>query len=143
MVDNNEYNRHLSHTFKGFLNLKGLRKMNSVLWIVQILLAFMFLITGLMKAFNYAKAKESLPWVKGISKGLVTFIGVAELLAGVGFILPIALNILPVVTPVAAIGIAIIMILSALFHLRRKEYSGIVFNIVLLALAFFVAIGRM
>lgn len=117
--------------------------MNIALWIVQILLAFMFLMAGSMKAFNYAKAKESLPWVKDVSKGLVTFIGVAELLAGVGFILPAALNILPVLTPMAAIGIAIIMILSALFHLRRKEYTGIVFNVVLLALALFVAIGRM
>lgn len=117
--------------------------MNIVLWIVQILLGLIFLMAGSMKAFNYVKARESLPWVKDVSKGLVTFIGIAELLGGIGFILPVALNVFPVLTPIAAIGIAIIMILSALFHLRRKEYSGIVFNIVLLALAFIVAIGRM
>lgn len=78
-----------------------------------------------------------------VSKGLVTFIGIAELLGGIGFILPVLLNVLPVLTVIAAIGIAIIMILSAQFHLRRKEYSGIVFNIVLIALALFVAIGQM
>lgn len=117
--------------------------MNIALWIVQILLGLMFLMAGSMKAFNYAKARESLPWVKDVPKELVTFIGIAELLGGIGFILPIALNVLPVLTPIAAIGIAIIMILSTLFHLRRKEYSGIAFNMLLLALALFVAIGRM
>ena len=64
------------------------------------------------------------------------FIGIAELLGGIGFILPVALNVFPVLTPIAAIGIAIIMILSALFHLRRKEYSGIVFNTVLTSIRF-------
>lgn len=116
--------------------------MNITLWIVQILLAAMFLMAGSTKAFNYEKAKSSLPWVKDVPKNLVTFIGISELLAGLGLILPLALNILPILTPVAAIAIAVIMVLSALFHLTRKEYSGIIFNIVLLVLALIVAIGR-
>lgn len=117
--------------------------MNIALWAVQIILAVIFLMAGSTKALNYAKAKQSLPWVKDVSKGLVTFIGVAELLAGIGFIVPKALNVLPVLTPIAAIGIVFIMILAALFHFQRKEYSGILLNIVLLAFALFVAIGRM
>lgn len=116
--------------------------MNITLWIVQILLAAMFLMAGSTKAFNYEKAKSSLPWVKDVSKNLVTFIGVSELLAGLGLILPLALNILPVLTPVAALAIVVIMVLSALFHLKRKEYAGIFFNIFLFVLALVVAIGR-
>ena len=117
--------------------------MNIALWIVQVLLGLMFLIAGAMKAFAYEKAKASLPWVKDKSKGLVTFIGVAELLGGIGLILPYALDIVPTLTPIAAFGIALIMILAAAFHAKRKEYQGIGMNIILLALALFVVIGRL
>lgn len=56
--------------------------MNIALWIVQGLLALMFISAGLTKAFQYNKAKAKLPWVKDSSKGLVTFIGLSELLGG-------------------------------------------------------------
>ena len=117
--------------------------MNVALWIVQILLGLMFLMAGSMKAFSYEKAKASLPWVKDSSKDLVTFIGVAELLGGLGLILPYALGIAPILTPIAAFGLVVVMVLAAGFHAKRKEYQGIGMNIILLALALFVAIGRM
>jgi uncharacterized membrane protein YphA (DoxX/SURF4 family) len=117
--------------------------MNIALWIVQILLAAMFLMAGVMKAFQYERAKAMLPWVKDVSPGLVTFIGVSELLGGLGLVLPWLTGILPRLTPLAALGLAIIMILAAVFHLRRGEMQGIVMNLVLLVLAVFVAYGRM
>lgn len=117
--------------------------MNIALWIVQILLGLMFLMAGSTKAFSYEKAKASLPWVKDSTKGLVTFIGVAELLGGLGLILPYAFGIAPILTPIAAFGLGVVMILAAGFHAKRKEYQGIGMNIILLALALFVAIGRM
>ena len=116
--------------------------MNIVLWIVQILLAVMFIMAGMTKAFQYKKANETLPWVKDSSKGLVTFIGVAELLGGLGLILPRALDIMPILTPLAAIGLAFIMLFAAIFHAKRKENSAIGMNIILLLLAVFVAFFR-
>ncbi|WP_136605312.1 DoxX family protein [Paenibacillus dokdonensis] len=116
--------------------------MNIALWIVQGLLGFMFIFAGSMKAFQYEKAQASLPWVKEYSKGLVTFIGISELLGGLGLIIPQATGILPILTPIAAIALAIVMVLAAGFHAKRKEYQGIGMNIILLALAVFVAIGR-
>lgn len=116
--------------------------MNIALWIVQILLGLMFLMAGTTKAFSYEKAKASMPWVKDSSKSLVTFIGVAELLGGLGLVLPYALGIAPILTPIAAIGLGVIMILAAVFHAKRKENQAIGMNIILLALAIFVAIGR-
>lgn len=116
--------------------------MNIALWIVQILLGLMFIMVGSMKAFSYEKAKASLPWVKDSPKGLVTFIGVAELLGGIGLILPYALGIAPILTPIAAFSLAVVMILAAIHHVRRKE-QGSIMNIILLALALFVAFGRM
>ena len=117
--------------------------MNVALWIVQILLGLMFLLAGSMKAFSYEKAKANLPWVKDSTKGLVTFIGVAELLGGLGLILPYAFGIAPILTPIAALGLGVVMILAAGFHVKRKEFQGIGMNIILLALALFVAVGRM
>jgi len=117
--------------------------MNVTLWIVQILLGLMFLMAGSMKAFSYEKAKASLPWVKDSTKGLVTFIGVVELLGGLGLILPYAFGIAPILTPIAALGLGVVMILATGLHAKRKEYQGIGMNIILLALALFVAIGRM
>jgi hypothetical protein len=58
-------------------------------------------------------------------------------------ILPYALGITPILTPIAAIGIGIIMILAAGFHIKRKENQAIGMNIIFLALAIFVAIGRL
>jgi uncharacterized membrane protein YphA (DoxX/SURF4 family) len=116
--------------------------MNIALWIAQILLGGMFIMSGAMKAFAYEKTKASMPWVKDSSEGLVKFIGFAELLGGIGLILPGALDIAPILTGIAAIGIALIMLFAAIFHARRKENQAIGMNIVMLLIAVFVVIGR-
>jgi DoxX. len=116
--------------------------MNIALWIAQGLLALMFIPAGVMKTFQIDKVKATMPWAKDASKGFVAFVGLSELLGGLGLILPWAVDIAPVLTPVAAIGIAVIMLFAAVFHARRAEYSGIGMNIIMLALAVFVAIGR-
>ena len=54
--------------------------MNIVLWIAQVLLAAMFGMAGVMKAFQTSKAKEQLPWAKNRSDGFVRFVGISELL---------------------------------------------------------------
>ncbi|MDP4095579.1 DoxX family protein [Paenibacillus sp. P96] len=116
--------------------------MNIALWVVQGLAALGFLYSGWMKAFQYEKAKASWHWVSDVPKGFVSFIGIVELVGAVGLILPQALNIAPVLTPLAATGVAVIVLLGALFHVQRKEYKEIGVNIVFLVLALIVAIGR-
>ena len=74
---------------------------------------------------------------------MVTFIGVSELLGGLGLILPYATGIAPILTPVAALGLGLVMILAAGFHAKRKENQAIGMNIIFLALAILVAIGRL
>jgi uncharacterized membrane protein YphA (DoxX/SURF4 family) len=117
--------------------------MNIALWVVQIILGLAFIMFGSMKTFQYEKAKASLPWVKDYSKGFVTFIGVSELLGGLGLILPYAIGIAPILTPIAALGLGLVMLLAAGFHAKRKENQAIGMNIIFLALAIFVAIGRL
>ncbi|MFX3631756.1 MAG: DoxX family protein [Candidatus Pristimantibacillus sp.] len=116
--------------------------MNIALWTVQGLAAIGFIYSGWLKAFQYEKAKASWGWVTDVSKGFVIFIGIAELLGALGLILPQAMNIVPVLTPIAATGLAAVVLLGALFHVTRKEYREIGVNIIFFALAVFVAISR-
>lgn len=116
--------------------------MNVVLWIVQVLLAIAFGFSGAMKAFTpIDELAKNIPWVLD-SPGLARFIGVAELLGAVGVVLPAATRIKPGLTPLAAVGLAVVMVLAIGFHIMRSEWSAIVFPLVLLALALFVAWGR-
>lgn len=117
--------------------------MNIALWIAQGLLAAMYLMAGSMKVFQTAKARENMTWTQGRSDGFVRFVGTSELLGALGLILPLVTGILPWLTVLAAIGLTIIQVL-AIFqeHLPKKEYNVIPVNIVLLALAALVVIGR-
>jgi uncharacterized membrane protein len=116
--------------------------MNIALWIVQGLLGLMFTFAGITKGFRYEQARAMLPWVKDVPRGLTTFIGISELLGGLGLLLPALSGILPWLTPLAATGLALVMILAAIFHVQRKEWPAIGFNSVLMLLALFVAYGR-
>ena len=119
--------------------------MNIVLWIVQGLLAVMFLMAGMMKA---TKSKDELKetagdrmaWVDSLSASTVKSIGLLEVLIALGLILPQLTGILPWLTPLAAVGFVCTMIGAAALHVQRSESPAT--NIVLLLLAAFVAYGR-
>lgn len=116
--------------------------MNVFLWVLQIVLAAMFAMAGVMKATQpKEKLVGKLPWVEDFSPGTVKVIGTAELLAAIGLILPAATGIAPVLTPLAATGLVVMMVLAAFTHLRRRELGAIAFNAVLLAAAGVVAWG--
>ncbi|MEU5567635.1 DoxX family protein [Micromonospora musae] len=117
--------------------------MNVFLWIVQAVLAAVFVLSGVMKSTQpKEKLSPNLPWVEDFSLGTVRRIGIAELLGGLGLILPAATGIAPILTPIAATCLAVVMVLAAATHLRRKEPSGVAANAVLLVLAVLVAWGR-
>ncbi len=116
--------------------------MNTLLWIVQILLALMFLFHGRIMLSPPASLQAGMAYIRAIPIGLRRFIGVAEILAGIGSVLPALTGVLPWLTPLAAVGLVILMVAAAIFHIPRKEYGNVVFNLILLALAAFVAYGR-
>ncbi|GAA3609740.1 DoxX family protein [Nonomuraea rosea] len=117
--------------------------MNVFLWILQAVLAALFAVLGTMKSTRPKERLEpALPWTADFSRGTVRFIGLTELLAALGLILPAATGIAPVLTPVAATGLALIMVLAALTHLRRKEPAAIVVNAVLFAATATIAWSR-
>ena len=118
--------------------------MNVVLWIVAGVLAVAFLASGLMKlAQPRQKIVESgMGWAGDFSDGAVKGIGALEVLGALGLILPAVFDIATVLVPIAATGLALVMLGAAVTHARRRENQMIVVNVVLFALAAFVAWGR-
>lgn len=117
--------------------------MNIFLWIVQAVLAALFLLAGVLKA-TQAKEKlaKNMPWVEDFSAGTIRYIGIVEILAALGLILPAVTGIATFLTPLAALGLVVLMILAAFTHRRRKEPQNIAINAVLLVLAAVVVWGR-
>ena len=117
--------------------------MNVVLWVLQGALAAIFVMAGVMKSTQPKdKLVKRLPWVEDFSPGTVRFIGAMELLGAIGIILPAVTGVAVVLTPLAATGLAVLMLLAALTHVRRREPSGVVFTVVLMLAAAVVAWGR-
>lgn len=122
---------------------KNNKALHISLWIAQGLLALIFIMAGVTKSLQPIDAlAESLPWVTSTPLALVRFIGISELLGGLGLLLPALLRIKPSLTVWAAIGLAAIMFLAGIFHGSRGEYSGIGANMAFMAAALFIAWGR-
>ncbi len=117
--------------------------MNIALWIVQGLLALAFLLAGSMKAFaSLNTVRKNMSWANDVGVPFVRFIGVAELLAAIGLILPAITGIQSWLTIAAAFGLVVVMVSASVFHASRREYQNIGMNVVLLLLAAFVVLGR-
>ncbi len=99
------------------MNAIGL--LNPVLWSVQGFLAIFFLAAGAPKILG--RGIERWTGFSDLARPLVIFIGWAELLGAAGLVLPLATGILPWLTPLAALGLAVIVLLAAGFHLRAGE----------------------
>ena len=113
------------------------------LWAVQVLLASFFVMVGYAHGLMpYDEIAEQATWMQAVPHSLGRFIGYAELAGGLGVVLPAATRIKPWLTPLAALGLAIIMLLAMLFHIVRGEASVIWMHAVLAALALFVTWGR-
>jgi uncharacterized membrane protein YphA (DoxX/SURF4 family) len=117
--------------------------MNIVLWVLAGVLAAAFLAAGLTKLIQpKEKLAANMGWVDDFSPGMVTTIGALEVLAAIGLILPAALDVVPVLVPLAALGLGLLMIGAAITHRRRGELPMIAINVGLLVLAALLAWGR-
>ena len=117
--------------------------MNTALWIVQIVLTIAFAVAGTLKLSQPRdKLAENMGWVEDYSAGFVKVVGAVEILGALGLILPGVTGIAPMLTPLAATGLALEQVGAAAVHARRGEPQFIIGNIVLIAAAAFVAWGR-
>lgn len=118
--------------------------MNVALWICQIILSVLFAYSGITKSLKSKKELVELGQsaVEDLPLGLVRFIGIVEILGVIGIIFPYLTGIFPILTPLAAVGLGIIMILAAIVHYQRGELKVVPVNLFLLLLSVFVAYGR-
>jgi hypothetical protein len=115
------------------------------LWAVAALLALVFLGAGAVKVAQPKEklaASPSMGWAEHFSPATIKTIGILEVLAALGLILPATVDIAPELVPLAASGLALTMFGAAITHSRRGEAQSVVVNVALLALTVFVAWGR-
>jgi putative oxidoreductase len=121
-----------------------LTTLNFWLWVAAALLAFAYVMSGIMKATRPIPAlAQMMKWPGDYPPGFTRFIGVVDLLGGIGIVLPLATGILAWLSPVAAICLVILQMLAIGFHWVRGEMQVLPANVILLALAAFVAWGRL
>lgn len=117
--------------------------MDIALWIAQILLALVLLGAGAAKLSQPKEKLEArMAWATDFSQPVIRVIGTAEVLGALGLVLPAATGIVPVLTPLAATGLALIQLGAVVTHARRRELPMIAVNAVLIAIAAFIAWGR-
>ena len=118
--------------------------MESFLFIVTASVATAMFFAGTMKLARTkaALATSGFAWVEDFDGRTVKGIGALEVLAAIGLLLPALLDIAPVLVPVTAVGVVLLMVGAAITHARRTEYSAIAVNALLGGLALVVAILR-
>lgn len=117
--------------------------MNTTLWIIQGIVATALTASGLITMLvPKEKLAPKLSWVKEYSDNMRYFIGSSKITGAIGLILPMYLNVLPILTPIAALFIALFMLLAMRYHFSKKEYKDVPATIIFFALALFIAYNR-
>jgi hypothetical protein len=114
--------------------------LNLVLWSVQGFLALFFLAAGAPKLIG--RGLEQWTGFSDLPRAQVVFIGIAEVLGAAGLVLPMATGLLPWLTPLAAVGLAIIVLMASGFHQRADERLAALETGLWASIAAVVAIGR-
>jgi uncharacterized membrane protein len=116
--------------------------MNILLWVLQILFGIYFFAVGVMHFIIPPGLPEAMSWMYELSDTLHIITGTAEILAGLGLILPGVFKIKTWLTPLAALGMILIMIGAAVYHIQRGEIPNIGINLLNAAVMAFIAYGR-
>ena len=117
--------------------------MNTTIWILQGMVATALTLSGLIiMMLPKEKLAKKLTWLNEYSDGMRYFICSVKILGGIGLILPMYLNILPVLTPISACFIALFMLLAMRYHLIHKEYKDVPATVVFLILSVVIAYFR-
>jgi uncharacterized membrane protein YphA (DoxX/SURF4 family) len=116
--------------------------MNILLWVLQVFAGLYFIAVGVNHFIIPPGLPSMMAWMYELSPTLHIIAGVSEILGGLGLILPGLTRIQTRLTPLAAVGLALVMIGAVVWHLQRGEFSTIVLNLINIALVAFIAYGR-
>ncbi len=89
-----------------------------------------------------SKLAEKMDWVSTVTPATVKFVGIVEILGGVGLVVPMLTGIAPILTPIAAVALAVVMLLAVIKHFQMNDAKGSVSSIVLMVLSIVVAVAR-
>jgi len=118
------------------------KTLHITLWLAQALLAATLLMGAALKFMPIDQISVMMPWMGQVPVWKVRALGIIDLLGAVGLILPTLLRIKPVLTPLAAVSVMVLMLCAIAFHVSRGEASGIGINIFSGLLAVYVGWGR-
>lgn len=116
--------------------------MNILLWVLQVLVALPALNAGVFHLLLPENMPAMFAWMNDLGTVPHIIIGVLEIAAALGLLLPGLTKIQTRLTPLAAAGFALTMVGAVFFHIPRAEYQNVGLNVVLAVLAIFVAYGR-
>ena len=113
--------------------------MHRLAWVVQVVLGVYFVAIGVLHFAVPEGLPDQMTWMYDLPTWLHVASGTAEILGGLGLVLPAATRIRPHLTPMAAAGLAIVMVLAALWHVPRGEVSNVGFTLVLAVVLIWLA----
>lgn len=118
--------------------------MNIILWILQTLMAVLFMYSGICKSILDIPTLvgKGQTGVEKLSIPFVRFIGASEILGAIGLIFPTLLHIAPNLIAISAICLGFIMVPASVIHYLRTEYKTVIGNCVVLVICLFIAYGR-
>jgi uncharacterized membrane protein YphA (DoxX/SURF4 family) len=115
---------------------------NVLLWAAQVALALAFLGAGFDQAANYQDASRRMAWIRAMPIWVARVVGILEIAGAVALIMPGLIRSAVWMTPVAALGLAVLMLFAVNYHMTRRELWLIAFSGAFLLAAVFVAVGR-
>lgn len=115
---------------------------NKILWVLQWLFGVYFIAVGVVHLVLPDGLPEPVSWMYDLSDTQHLLSGVAEILGGLGLILPSVTRIAPWLTPLAAVSLMVVMIAAIFFHVGRDEFANVGINVVNLLVLGYIAYGR-
>ena len=115
---------------------------NRLLWILQVGFGLFFISVGVIHLILPEGLPDQLSWIYDLDDTVHYVAGTAEILGGLGLILPAATRVAPVLTPIAAIGLLVVMVGAMFWHAGRDETTNMIVNAVVGVAMVYIAYGR-
>jgi DoxX-like family len=116
--------------------------MNILFWVLQVVLAFLCISGGAFQIFKIEDLRKNVAAMRALPRGLWAFLGAFGCLGGLCLILPGALNVLPILTAIAAAAVAAQSVLISAFYVRYGDRAPMPYSVTMAILAAFIAYGR-
>ena len=115
---------------------------NILLWVLQVIFGVYFIVVGVTHFIVPEGLPAQMEWMYEMSDTMHVIVGIAEILGGLGLILPAATRIRPELTVWAALGLVAVMVGAIVYHVAREEWASVPTNVVIAAIVGFIAYGR-